>query len=114
MVDARLAGIAGRGLRATRRQTSSAITTLVFRRRRKRGATHRLAPGSVLFASGLACSSPALACPDCAVGRAARAAVWNDGFFPQLCLVLLPLVLIGAIAAVLYRIGMPAAGRDRS
>jgi hypothetical protein len=73
-----------------------------------------LAPGFALFALGLVCASSALACPDCPVGRAARAAVWNDGFFPQLCLVLLPLVLIGAIAAALYRIGMPPAGRDRS
>jgi len=60
------------------------------------------------FALGLACPSAALACPDCDVSRAARSAVLGDpSLFPRLVLMVLPLAVIGAVAAMLYRVGSP-------
>jgi hypothetical protein len=47
-----------------------------------------------------------LACPDCAPSRAARSAVARDpSFFLHLLAVSLPILVITAIAAVLYVVG---------
>ena len=49
----------------------------------------------------------AFACPDCPAARAVRASIFDDRFGSQLVLVLLPLLILGAIAALTYRIGLP-------
>jgi len=60
------------------------------------------------FALGLACPSAALACPDCDVSRAARSAVLGDpSLLSRFLLMVLPLAVIGAVAALLYRVGSP-------
>jgi hypothetical protein len=46
----------------------------------------------------------ALACPDCAVGRIARGAVFDDDFAANLVMVLSPLVLLTGIVALLHRV----------
>jgi hypothetical protein len=57
----------------------------------------------------------ALACPDCPTAQAVRASVLDERFGSQLALVLLPLAILGAIAALTYRIGLPrAASRSRA
>jgi hypothetical protein len=54
----------------------------------------------------LACSvAPARACPNCAAGREARAAVWSDGFVRNLATAVLPFVVIGAVCARLHDVG---------
>jgi hypothetical protein len=50
--------------------------------------------GLVLLAGSAA---GAAACPNCALGREARREVWNDDFAFNLCVALLPFVLIGSI-----------------
>lgn len=74
---------------------------------RRDGLGHRLALAIALFATYAMSASPALGCPECRVGRVARAAVFGESFVSQLCLLVLPLLLVGALAAALYRIGMP-------
>ena len=54
----------------------------------------------VTFAALLACigwAAPAMACPNCAVGREARSEVWNRDFAFNLAVALLPFLLIGSI-----------------
>jgi hypothetical protein len=61
---------------------------------------------SLAFAFGLAWPSAALACPDCDASRAARSAVLGDpSLLGRLALMVLPIALIGAVAAMLYRVG---------
>jgi hypothetical protein len=45
------------------------------------------------------------ACPDCAVGREARAQLWTDDFGPNLLLALIPFLFIGAVSVWANRIG---------
>lgn len=56
----------------------------------------------------LAAPAAAGACPDCPSARAARAALLDERFWSQSLMVLSPLVVLGAIAALAYRIGLPA------
>jgi hypothetical protein len=54
--------------------------------------------------------STAAACPNCRTAREVRASVFGDAsFWPQLLLVLLPMLVIAAVAACLHRLG-----RDRT
>ena len=46
-----------------------------------------------------------LACPRCSTTDAVRAAVFGDGFWTTLGLLLLPVLIITAIAVLLHRIG---------
>jgi hypothetical protein len=46
------------------------------------------------------------ACPDCALGREVRARVLSESFWVRLGVAALPLLLLAAIAVVLYRIGL--------
>ncbi|HEU4410248.1 MAG TPA: hypothetical protein VFS43_33640 [Polyangiaceae bacterium] len=81
---------------------------------RRRGAPRlggALAAASI--AAALAFARPALACPDCAPGREARAQAWQDDFGFNLSVALLPFVLIGAVSAWANGIGQPPALRAR-
>jgi hypothetical protein len=49
------------------------------------------------------------ACPDCPSALAARAALFDERFWAHSVMVLAPLVVLGAIAALAYRIGLPEA-----
>lgn len=51
-------------------------------------------------------ASLARACPDCAVGRAARSRLWHDDFWLYLTFSVLPFALIGALC-----IGIEVMGR---
>lgn len=52
-------------------------------------------------------SSVALACPDCALGRATRALVWNQNFLFNAAVSLAPFLLIAAASVWANRIGRP-------
>jgi hypothetical protein len=67
------------------------------RRSPRLGLLRSLGLGS--FLTALALPLPALACPDCALGREARRSVWSDDFAHHLAVALLPFVVIGAICA---------------
>ena len=56
----------------------------------------------------LVIARPAGACPDCAVGRRARAQLWTDDFGPNLLLALAPFLIIGAVSVWANRIGRAA------
>lgn len=60
------------------------------------------------FASlaGLLVSSDALACPDCPTARVVRASVGGEEFWSHLMMVGGPFLLVGALSAFLYRIGL--------
>lgn len=49
----------------------------------------------------------ALACPDCPTAQVVRASVVSDGFWTYLVMAIVPFLLIGALSALLYRIGLP-------
>jgi hypothetical protein len=46
-----------------------------------------------------------LACPDCATARVVRASVYEQGFWTNLYLISLPLLVLAVISALLYPIG---------
>ena len=47
----------------------------------------------------------ALACPNCATGQLARASVFEDRFWNHLFVICLPVVILGLISALFYRVG---------
>ncbi len=49
----------------------------------------------------------ALACPDCETARVVRASIQGQPFWSTLGMVLAPLLLIGAVSVLLYRVGIP-------
>jgi predicted RNA-binding Zn-ribbon protein involved in translation (DUF1610 family) len=53
-------------------------------------------------------SATAFACPDCQLGTAVRARIVAEGFWSNLVIVALPLLIVGAMAALLHRIGAPS------
>lgn len=53
----------------------------------------------------------ARACPDCAVGRAARRRVWLDDFALNLAVALLPFLVVAAVSLWADRIGRSAPDR---
>jgi hypothetical protein len=55
----------------------------------------------------LASPVAAAACPDCPTARAARAALFDERFWSHSVMVLSPLLVLGAIAALAYRVGLP-------
>jgi hypothetical protein len=67
---------------------------------------------SVLAAWVMAClpTREAFACPNCATARVVRASVFDADFWPHLAMLTLPLVVLGLISAVLYRIGIERSG----
>lgn len=46
------------------------------------------------------------ACPDCQTARLTRASVFEARFWPTLVAIVAPLLILGAMCALLYRIGM--------
>lgn len=51
--------------------------------------------------------SSADACPSCAAAQAVRVWFFDERFWSYFGLVLLPLVILGAMAALAYRVGLP-------
>ena len=66
---------------------------------------HRAQPWVLL--TSLLVGPASLACPDCPTSRVVRAAVLGEGFWSYLGMALVPFLLIGALSALLYRIGLP-------
>ena len=48
----------------------------------------------------------ALACPNCSTAQVVRASVLGEDFWSHLVMVVVPFLLIGALSALLYRIGL--------
>jgi hypothetical protein len=61
--------------------------------------------GLTLLAAWVADARTLLACPDCALGRQVRSGLIDDRFWPFLGAVVAPVLVIGAIAAALQRVG---------
>jgi hypothetical protein len=59
-------------------------------------------------------ATPAGACPNCVVGREARARVWSDAFAPRLAVAVLPFLLIGAICLRVEGLGRPPNRKAKS
>jgi hypothetical protein len=55
----------------------------------------------------LALLGTALACPDCETARVVRASLQQQPFWSTLGVLLVPLLLIGAVSVLLYRVGIP-------
>jgi hypothetical protein len=66
---------------------------------------HRLAAPAAAALMALLVAPVALACPDCATATVVRASVFDDGFWSNLMMISLPLLVLGAISSRLYRIG---------
>lgn len=45
-------------------------------------------------------------CPDCPTARIVRASVYDERFWTYLIAIVLPLLVLGLISALLYRIGI--------
>jgi hypothetical protein len=61
---------------------------------------------AALVALALACvARPAAACPSCAASRAARAQIFDDGFYRNLAVAVLPFLLVGAVCLRAQNIG---------
>lgn len=52
------------------------------------------------------------ACPSCPTALAARAALFDERFASHSVMVLLPLVVLGALAALAYRVGLPKSAQS--
>jgi L-cystine uptake protein TcyP (sodium:dicarboxylate symporter family) len=59
-----------------------------------------------VLVAGLLMTTVALACPDCPTSRVVWTAVLGEGFWDHLVMVVVPFLLIGALSALLYRIGL--------
>ncbi|HEX8698497.1 MAG TPA: hypothetical protein VF815_06660 [Myxococcaceae bacterium] len=55
----------------------------------------------------LTVGSAALACPDCPTAQVVRGTVVGEGFWGYLAMAVVPFLLIGALSALLYRVGLP-------
>ena len=75
--------------------------------------SHRQLQPFVLLA-GLLLATSVFACPNCSTAQAVRATVLAEGFWSHLVMVAVPFLLLGALSAGLYRIGLaPREGRQR-
>jgi hypothetical protein len=52
----------------------------------------------------------AVACPNCETSRLVRASVLDDRFWDNLLAISLPLVILGMLTALLYRVGLHEPG----
>jgi hypothetical protein len=59
-----------------------------------------------VFLAGLWVSAATLACPNCPTAQVVKAAVLGEGFWTYLVMAVVPFLLIGALSAWLYRIGL--------
>jgi hypothetical protein len=66
---------------------------------------HRRLESFVLLAS-LLVTAAASACPNCATSQVVKASVLGEGFWSYLVMMVVPFLLIGALSAFLYRIGL--------
>jgi len=60
-----------------------------------------------ILLSSLTVGSAVLACPDCPTSEVVRGAVTGEGFWGYLVMAVVPFLLIGALSALLYRVGLP-------
>jgi hypothetical protein len=60
---------------------------------------------STVLLGPMLCPAAAGACPDCAIGRQVRATLFDERFWPSLAATALPVLIVGAASALLYRIG---------
>jgi uncharacterized membrane protein len=78
----------------------------------------RIQPLVVL--AGALVSTAVLACPDCPTAQVVRASVVGEDFWHNLVVLVVPFLLIGALSALLYRVGLsppgvsPARAREES
>ncbi|MCY1076204.1 hypothetical protein [Archangium lansingense] len=70
---------------------------------------HSLLEPFVLLAS-LLVTTVSAACPNCATSQVVKASVLGEGFWSYLVMLVVPFLLIGALSAILYRIGLPSPG----
>ena len=63
----------------------------------------------VLLAS-LLVTTAASACPNCETSQVVKASVLGEGFWSYLVMLVVPFLLIGALSALLYRIGLSPPG----
>lgn len=64
-------------------------------------------PQSWVLLAGLLVCPAGWACPNCPTSQIVRASVLGDGFWVHLVMSVVPFLLIGALSAGLYRIGLP-------
>ena len=62
---------------------------------------------SFALLAGLLVATVAFACPECPTSWVVRASVLGEGFWNHLVMLVVPFLLIGALSAFLYRIGLP-------
>jgi hypothetical protein len=72
----------------------------------RRTSRARLAVEAAAGAVALLPTPEAFACPDCATARVVRASVFDGRFGTNLLMISLPLLVLGAISILLYRIGL--------
>jgi uncharacterized membrane protein len=65
---------------------------------------------SFVLLAGLLVTTVASACPNCATSQVVKASVLGEGFWSHLVMVIVPFLLIGAVSALLYRIGLSPPG----
>jgi hypothetical protein len=70
-------------------------------------AIMRAVVSTVVLAATVVLTAPADACPNCALGRQARAQVWNESFGLNLIVALLPFLLVAVICLCAEKIGRP-------
>ena len=61
--------------------------------------------GAALLVGVASMPGSAFACPDCATARVVWASIMDERFWPHLLAIVAPLVVLGAIVALLYRVG---------
>jgi len=65
-----------------------------------------------LLLAASANASMARACPDCAVGKQARTALWDEQFTYHVVVALLPFLVVGLVSYQLNGIGRPDRARE--
>lgn len=65
-----------------------------------------LAYGAAAFVAAMSLSTVAFPCPDCTTSRLVRASVFDGDFWTNLLLISTPLLVLGVITALLYRLGI--------
>ncbi|HEU4535119.1 MAG TPA: hypothetical protein VFS00_13420 [Polyangiaceae bacterium] len=76
----------------------------------KAAYAHRALAASA-FVTLLTLTRPAIACPSCETGQAARAQAWAEGFGFNLFVSIAPFVIVGAVSLWANGIGSAPAGR---
>ena len=69
---------------------------------------------SLVLLASLLVTTAASACPNCATSQVVKASVLGEGFWSYLVMMVVPFLLIGALSAFLYRIGLSPPGVTRS